>query len=162
MAAALGAFEKIPHSVATACGKFGGFEPSNKSTVARQATYVFCEWNPADTFSGCLAAASNQLGEQSFVIPNIEQRRIRVLEKQLRDAWHARAVRQRRLTRRHCRGGRVPIARVQNTSTFHCAAGDCAGACAGLRRGRGTAAGGGTEEMFSLRSRSTACSVARS
>jgi len=90
MAAALGAFEKIPHSVATACGKFGGFEPSNKSTVARQATYVFCEWNPADTFSGCLAAASNQLGEQSFVIPNIEQRRIRVLEKQLRDAWHAR------------------------------------------------------------------------
>jgi hypothetical protein len=68
------AFEKIPHSVATACGKFGGFEPSNKSTVARQATHAFCEWNPADTFSGCLAAASNQLGEQSFVIPNIEQR----------------------------------------------------------------------------------------
>jgi len=45
--------------------------------------------------------------------------------------------------------------------TTHCIAGDCAGGWVGLGLEIGTAPGGGTDEMFCLRSCSTACSVAR-
>ena len=44
----------------------------------------------------------------------------------------------------------------------YCTARDCAGACAGLCRRIWSVPGGGPEEMFCLRSRSTACSVATS
>src|SRR5262249_19978074 len=61
------------------------------------------------------------------------------------------------------KGSGEPIVFIQTDGRrFHCTARDCAGGCAGLCRWIWIIPGGGTEEMFCLRSRSTDCSVATS
>jgi hypothetical protein len=61
---------------------------------------------------------------------------------------------------RPARGGRITHYPIGFELDHQCVASDCAQGCVGLGRGIWTAPGRGTDEMFCLRSRSTACSVA--